>query len=513
MARRLLTKRNIFIGLLLLLCIAAASPASASRLNRWLGCAPPQMDEVCDSFEENLKDFTSTKSGKCWSCDIFLLFFDAANEVAGHVNNVIAGPATYAMVVFLGIWLVFNTAVFFSSVSDAPNLGEFATKVGGMMLRGGFAAVFLAAGSSFAFNYFINPVLIAGSSLGTTILQSSNEAIQCAPPSGGGGTAKLPMGTDVKASLECFINAISSGLARSQAIAQGMRCGSAFWAHIDIWVVPCAEIYLPNPLMWLFGAVLGCLFWMIAFLFPITMLDVIFRIGLMVGMLPLFLVAWVFPATRNVAKAGWDIFFHSTMVFSIAALLVAMIVNMVESAWGVGSPEKIEEFKSLMSSNAYVDAWDKLFNEGGLTAIIIILMVSFWGLVLAPKTDELASAFVSGDPDEFPESCGIRALHATIQFIIDVIMFILTIITMGIGACLYCIKIAQYFAKAAKAAKRVQKLAAKAKKMQKRLQKMRKIQQKAKKIRSIAKGNVGGAFKGALRSKSALAGQDLAGAP
>lgn len=506
MARRLLTKRNIFIGLLLIFCIMAASPASASRLNRWLGCAPPQMDEVCDTFEENKQDYTGT----CWSCKIFMLFFDAANEVAGQVNKVISGPATYALVVFLGIWLVFNTAVFFSSVSDAPNLSEFATKVGGMMLRGGFAAIFLAAGSSFAFDYFINPVLISASTLGTNILQSSNEAIQCTPAAGAGASSSLPMGADVRASLECMIDAIASGLAKSQAIAQGMRCGSAFWAHVDIWVVPCAEIYIPNPLMWLFGAVLGCLFWMIAFLFPITMLDVIFRIGLMVGMLPLFLVAWVFPATRNVAKTGWDIFFHSALVFSIAALLVAMIVKMVDSAWGAGSAETIASFESDMNSNAYVDAWDKLFNDGGLTTIIIIMMVSFWGLVLAPKTDQLASAFVN---DEYPESCGIRALHATIQFIIDVIMFILTIITFGIGACLYCIKIAQYFAKVAKAVKRVQRLAEKAKKMQKRLQKMRRIQQKAKKIRNMAKGGVGGAFRGALRAKSELAGKPLAGAP
>lgn len=452
MAYRFVSKRGLVIALLAFVCLLVAWPAFAKV----------DMMSVCDTYAKNVEDY----SGGCWSCDIFMIFFDAANEVAGHVANVVEGPAKTALAVFLGVWLVFNTAVFFSSVNDAPGLGEFATKVGGTMFRGTFAVIFLAAGSSFVFEYFVNPVLTDAAAMSVSMLSSS----PCTFDAGGGGSSALPMSPGVRSSLKCMIEAIASGLAPSQAIAQGMRCGAFFyWDGLPI---------LPNPIMWAWGCALGTLFYIIAFLFPITMLDVIFRIGLMVGMIPLFIVAWVFPATRRFAKTGWDVFFQSAIIFVVTAIIVSMIVSMVEHAWVATADADVDTFRAMMQGNKYPEAFKLLTDKSAVASLFIVLAVAVWGLIMAPKTDKLASEFTGGD---FPESCGIKALKAMIDFAMNIIFLILTILTLGAGAVTF---ISKAMMKVAQTAEQIEKLRQRIEKMKEMQKKIKKVQDKAKKVRA-----------------------------
>lgn len=59
---------------------------------------------------------------------------------------------------------------FFSDVGSAPNLMEFLTKIGGMMLRLGFGVALLNGGAMLAFDYVVNPVLTDAANLASTVL-------------------------------------------------------------------------------------------------------------------------------------------------------------------------------------------------------------------------------------------------------------------------------------------------------------------------------------------------------
>lgn len=53
-----------------------------------------------------------TDYDECWTCTVFMMFFDASNSLAGHVASVLEGPAVTFMWAMFLVWLAFNTAVF-----------------------------------------------------------------------------------------------------------------------------------------------------------------------------------------------------------------------------------------------------------------------------------------------------------------------------------------------------------------------------------------------------------------
>lgn len=472
------TLKRLLIGLLLFCGVFAyASFHTASA-------ALVEMADVCDSWEENMKDYSDQEH--CWSCQIFLLLFDAANKTAGQINNALSGPVINVIGVFTGLYIVFSTLIFFSNVNDAPNIMEFLTKLGGMMLKVGIGICFLKGGAALTFDYVVNPVLTDAANLATQILDGSGtNAVSCPAVTASGGSKLAPMGPGVRSSLECMIKKIASSMARSQSIAQGLRCGAFFWFKFDVFFLPIPAFYIPNPLMWVVGMWLGCLFWVISVMFPIAMLDVIFRIGLTVGMLPLFVAAWIFPVSASYAKTAWEIFLHSCLVFAITGIIACMIVMMLEEAWVAGEAAVLQEFQSKMQSSAYVEAWDFIFDNDGLVRLFIVMCVAVWGLYIAPVADKLSGQFIGSQ--NFPTSCGIRAIRGTLFFIMDVILFVITIISFGATSCLYVLKVAQHIAKGAQQVQRIKENLDKIRKIRKKIQK---VQRTAK----IVKENVGGAY-------------------
>ncbi len=486
------TLKRLLIGLLLFCSVfayASFNKASAGGMDDML------METFCDSWQENMRDYSGQDN--CWSCQIFMLFFDAANATAAKINNALSGPVGKVIIIGVALFVVFNALVFFSSVNDAPNIMEFLTKVGGIILKAGFAYCFLKGGAKLAFDYIVNPVLASAANLATQILDSMDtNSVPCSMSGDTNGSVGAPIGEGVRSSLECMIKKIASGMARSQSIAQGLRCGAFFWWRLGGWPLPF-EFYIPNPLMWLVGMILGCLFWLISCLFPIAMLDVIFRIGLTVGMLPLFIAAWIFPITQKYAKTAWDIFLHSCLVFAITGVMVCMVVAMVENAWVAGDSSLLQDFQRKMEASSYVDAWDEALFAGGigsgLANIFIVMSVGVWGLYTAPLADKVSGKFIGAA--DFPESCGIRAIRGTINFIMDVIMFIITIISWGATASLYVLKTMKHVADGLKKIEDLKKMIDKVRKFR---EKMQKIQRVANKVRSgaqvasnVATGNKG----------------------
>lgn len=429
------------------------------------------MESFCDSWSKNMLDYQGQEH--CWTCQIFILLFDSANKAAGQINQALSPHIVKAVITLSSLWLAIHTLIFFSDVGSAPNLMEFLTKIGGMMLRLGFGVALLNGGAMLAFDYVVNPVLTDAANLASTVLSKTGLSPGCEFSGGGGAPTTGPMGEGVRESLKCMIEKIASGMARSQSIAQGLRCGAMFY---DFGFLNP----FPHPGMWLVGATFGCFFWFISFMFPLVMLDVIFRIGLMVGMLPLFIAAWIFPISASYAKKAWDIFVQSCLVFVVTALIVCILVALVDQSWGAGDQGIIQKFQSKMEASQYTDAWDALFAGGvgkGLMNLFLVLCVCFWGVGIASKSDKVANEYV-GD-GKYPKNCAIRAIEGIIGFIFDVIMAVITILTFGATSCLYLFKLGKYMSDGAR---KLQEIIRHLRRIKEKVQKIQEKVQKAQKV-------------------------------
>lgn len=461
---------NKFIIGLLLFCgafvCAFSTPAMAENTMN-----DATMEAFCDTWDKNIEDYSDQEH--CWGCHIFLLFFDAANKTAGQINAALSDPLGDVINIGVGLFLIVQTLMLFSNVGDAPSPMEYLTKVGGMLVKAGFGWCFLKGGSAMAFDYIVNPVLTAAAQLSGDILDASGGGGGgCTMPSSISSSKTLPMGTGVRESLKCMIEKIASGMAESQAVAQGLRCGAFFWFK-----VPVLKWYIPNPLMWGVGMLFGCMFWFISFMFPIAMMDVIFRIGLLVGMLPLFIVAWIFPITSRYAKTAWNIFLHSCMVFAITGVIISMITAMLENAWNGTDSGAMGTFMTNMRASSYVDAWDEMLAAGGVFNLFMVLACTVWAIYVAPIADDLSGKFVGA---EFSSNCAVKAVRGTLFFIMDVVLMIITVITLGATSCLYLVRIMKNVAEGVEKAEKLRQRLEKIKKFRKR---MLKIQRKAQQVK------------------------------
>lgn len=451
------SKQYMITGLLVLLAMFVSSAAFAAGITHGRIKECPMLSEITD-YEE------------CWTCTVFMMFFDASNSLAGHVASVLEGPAVTFMWAMFLVWLSFNVAVFFSSVADAPDLGEFATKVGGMVFRILFATVFLQGGASITFDYFINPVITDASQLANQLVTGTTEC-------GGdtiisGGASKTAMSNETRESMRCMVGGLGAGLREAQKMAQSLRCGSGYWYTMP-WLFSWLWEYLPNPLMWALGCMLGAFFWVIALIFPMVLMDAVFRIGLMVGMVPMWIVAWVFPASRQYATTAFFIILHSCILFVVMALVMNMCVKMIEISLTHMGPK----FIAKMQEGAYVDAYESVSGGADFAKIFILLAVCYFGILMPPKAEDLASHF-SGK--KFPPSVGMEALEMIINLVLDLIILLLVIFTLGCASIMYFARIAQFVHKSDKAIKTMRKIMKIAEDARKRAKKLQKAAKQAK---------------------------------
>lgn len=412
---------------------------------------------------------------ECWTCTVFMMFFDASNAMAAEIAKIVEGPAINLLWAMFLVWLVFNVAVFFSSVGDTPDLGEFATKVGGMIFKVLFGVCFLSAGSALTFEYFISPVLTDAANLANTLVDKplkpgGDKLITVTPP-------KPVLSGSTGQAMNGMVGALGDGLRNAQAIAQALRCGSGYWAKVEGALAPLLEklgiAYFPNPVMWAFGCFLGGVLWVIALIFPMVLMDAVFRIGLVLGMLPIFVVAWVFPATKQYASTAFFIVLHSCILFSVMAIVMNICVSMIM----LGIENMSPEFLNHMNAGAYVDAFIEMSTGASFGKIMVLIAICFFGILIPPKSETLASQF-SGQ--EFPPSVGMEALGMMVNLVIDIIILIITLITLGCGSLLYIFRVAQLMAKSEKMVRVMRKIMKLAELTRKRAKQMQRLAKQSK---------------------------------
>lgn len=461
--------KYIAFALFIVVCVCFTIPAQAGF---FVSVNPGDVETYCDDYQQYLDYYAG---GDCWTCKIFLLIFDAANEVSGDIAGKISGPLAKILAVGLALRIAYHSAIFIGNVSEGGDLMGHLTNVGGMCFRALFAGIFLAGGATVAFDYFVLPIIMSGANYALAALEADC-SVDVGTPSLSG-----PL-SGARGSMECMIKTIATGLKEPQAIAASLRCGSMHWRKISagVWVFKADVAELIHPIMGIWGCVLGIFYWAASFLFPLVLIDIVFRLGLIVGFVPVFAVAWAFPPTEKYAKTGLTIILHCCLTFIVSSLIVGMIVGITLHAFNYGFSAKHMtwlgdalsiDFVSLLRQKMYIEAFDNLWaGENAASVMISTIVISIFAVKIAEKPDELAAAFSGSQP---MESCAGKAIRAMVNMVIDIIILIITIISWGASCEMYLYKVGQYFQKTAKTVEEIEKAAKRARDMRKRIKKLR----------------------------------------
>ncbi len=309
---------------------------------------------ACGENEKMVADEEGILTQKCMGCNILELIYDAVGNNVSIMHKQFCDAALPIMMVGFSIWLALRLLKFVSSVTET-NPGEvwneIIRKAGVCLICG------MLAGSPVTLNYVINslvfPVYSAFMDLGLQIMQNSV------------GTDDNPtiikvFGEEIKAGnsndLKCELNGelkLSDKGGFPASIRQAMSCMiSALNQYLNIG----GEIAIKsmNQTRKFMGKVTGFTLFIFFFLvrigFVFYLVDTIFKMGIMILLLPLFILSYAFEPTRKWTGIGFSNILASAgfmMCFSIIVAIVLMaMVALINGNGDIfdpgGSPEVAE---------------------------------------------------------------------------------------------------------------------------------------------------------------------------
>ena len=275
----------------------------------------------------------------CLGCQILVMIYDAVGDQVMKMHTDFTKASMPIMMVAFSIWLALRLLKFVSSVSES-NVGEVWNEVLRKLficLICGLIAATPVALQSFV-NLFIFPIYEAFLELGLKILQAS-----------GTGTTKtvsfVVFGETITvedANLGCKLDdSLTLGTSGfPAALRDGMTCQIQLLRKYlsvgsDIATTAMRQVGIQGRIL---GLILWCFFLIVRLFMVFYLVDSVFKMGIIILMLPLYVMSYAFGPTKKWATIGFTSIIASAgflMCFSvIVSLCLTAMVNLIQ-----GSPE------------------------------------------------------------------------------------------------------------------------------------------------------------------------------
>lgn len=331
---------------------------------------------------------SGTEGKDTWWGKIFHAIMDAGNNVVSTTWTKVQESSIKLLGVAFGLWLAMVTMPMLGSLKEQDPL-DYLTKIGAKVFKVCFAAALLANRQYF-FDYFISPIFDVAAGFA---------GVDAGDISGGSkamDSIKKPMLAvllDIDANLAMLKGigkVLMTCLFKVDALmgAVGLKI---LWFDVGvifkIFDLPNIYVIASGCFIWISGIVLGVAF-------PFRVFDACFRLGIVLTLSPLYIIAWVFDITKNFAATGFKcvlqvaflfIFLNITMKLNMELILKALDldgINIVSLAQSNGSeiPLAIALLKPFMTYKAI-----------GAIFTLIVSLIFCLGMLM--KVDDLANTF------------------------------------------------------------------------------------------------------------------------
>lgn len=264
----------------------------------------------------------------CMGCQIFDIMFNAVNANYPSLQRAYSQGAPTLMAVAFAVWLALRLLKYVSSVSE-NNVSEVWNEI----LRKAFVCTLCAiiVSSPAALNAFINtfimPIFMAFLDLGVHIIQKAtalNPADTLTVTLFGDTITTSGMKFDCK--LDSLVFA-ETGIPKAfrdtiycmfryltDNLTIGGKVGYKAMAHT-------------NAIGWIIGVLIYLCFWVVKICFVFYLVDCIFQMGVILLLLPLFVMAYAFGPTKKWATSAFTYMIATSSFLMCFSVLIAMIIG------------------------------------------------------------------------------------------------------------------------------------------------------------------------------------------
>lgn len=297
----------------------------------------------CKTMNEYMEEFED-----CFACMTIKVLLEAFMTAGAMTYDVSKEAGKILLTLGSLLWLAFFVITKISSFTNPEG-----PKMMGELLKFAFkvmaAFVMLDAGIAVLVDYFINPILAAGADLANTYLKLGLPI----PDSGATNTYTYNGPDDIidPAVLDkilAFTEGISIKMATNMAIGNGLMCHSldAFsvmgFRIVDLW-------------LWLCGAAMWVVGMLMSFFVSFYLLDIAFKIGFAIIMLPLAIGLWPFKPTTGRVGACFSIILKAAATYAMLAICATLSIILIDAVLDVDQlfkyieADKVTEVSEMFS--------------------------------------------------------------------------------------------------------------------------------------------------------------------
>lgn len=373
------------------------------------GCGDPP------SPQEQLKNDVAS----CWPCSLYKTVFDALGKTMMNVYE----TTTYLGLILMGIGLLFYLAFASGKLVMSlkePNVKEEIIKIIHVLFKALLVGAVLSL-PQYVLEFcdmVLSPVILWMLELSRQILEVSSSI---------GGSTALVVPESIPSANDNLDFALFNGQVSYRVQDLIYRIYTALKGGMGLGLTIMQELEINT---FFIGVFVIFAFLVLILIFPFSFIDAFLRIGIVVIIAPFLLASWVFPATKDWIKKGWNIVFSALFNILFSCIFVGLLISCITTYSNQYMPGFFNE-TAQKSDPALAQSAASL--EAGFFSMIFVLVVM---MMLAKHIPQVAR-FFGGDGSGNPL---IGFLGQLRQLAINVAMIAagvaLVAVTGGAGATL-----------------------------------------------------------------------------
>lgn len=320
----------------------------------------------------------------CWQADVLSQVYDIIGSTIMKMYDTLSAGSLSVMMIGFAVWVALRLLKFVSSVTeDSP--GEIWNEI----LRKAFICLlcgYLAYSSGtllYVINFLLFPIYAAFLEFGSKILELATQNVTSVTVLGQKVDflqQKISCGIvgDISADLNGFPDSIENSM-------KCMVCALVERLHLG-GDIALTAMRGDGVLAILSGLLVFLIFYVVGFGFVFYLIDSLFRFGMMILLLPIFIMSYAFGPTRKWTGIGFSNIMNSAaflMAFSIivATVLIAM-VNLINDNTAIFNPDNPEAH----------------FQDFSIT-VLCLLLIGFLVFGSMSVSQQMTSAIIGGKVD------------------------------------------------------------------------------------------------------------------
>ncbi len=366
------------LGKLLIIILAAVFLLSA--------CSGYSTQAVNPSDAQNAEELKSLGES-CWQGRVLKTIYNTIGILIMNQFEKLTEGSMSVMMIGFAVWMAIRLLKFVSSVrEDSP------AQIWNEIIKKAFICVFcgsLAYSSGtllYVINIFLFPIYGAFLDFGSQIINLSpnvarkvivfGEEIEFL--SNQGAQISCAITGEVNADLNGFPSAFSDSMnCMICQVVDRMRMGRG---------IALLSMSMPGALAFFTGLLLWLIFYVVGFGFVFYLVDSVFRFGMMILMLPIFIMAYAFGPTKKWTKIGFENIMNSAafmMAFSIIiATVLLALTDLIDKNSNVFNPDN-----------------PQLHTQNISVASLCLLLIGFLVFGSMGVSQQLTSSIIGGKTD------------------------------------------------------------------------------------------------------------------